>query len=79
MNRVWDAKEAKAYEGGLGMAVYTSCLFGKDKALVLVDVGNISVKIVEENIFSGDKEILYAKGSEWDLAKIKAAGSASRV
>ena len=55
----------------LQQRVYTSNLLGKDDNLVLHGGGNTSVKIRVDDI-----DILYVKGSGWDLANIKAEGFA---
>ena len=55
----------------LQQRVYTSNLLGKDDSLVLHGGGNTSVKIRVDDI-----DILYVKGSGWDLANIKAEGFA---
>ena len=60
----------------LNLRVYTSRLLGKDSSLVLHGGGNTSVKIQEKNIFGGAEEILYIKGSGWDLQHIEANGFA---
>ena len=55
----------------LQQRVYTSNLLGKDDNLVLHGGGNTSVKIRVDDI-----DLLYVKGSGWDLANIKAEGFA---
>ena len=74
MNSLWNDQEAQGYGGDLGLRVYTSRLLGRDKSLVLHGGGNTSVKIVEKNAFGEDEELLYVKGSGWDLEKIEEAG-----
>jgi rhamnose utilization protein RhaD (predicted bifunctional aldolase and dehydrogenase)/NAD(P)-dependent dehydrogenase (short-subunit alcohol dehydrogenase family) len=54
--------------------VHTSQLLGRNKSLVLHGGGNTSVKILETNIIGEEEEILYVKGSGWDLETITAAG-----
>ena len=54
--------------------VRTSQLLGKNKSLVLHGGGNTSVKIREKNIVGEEEEILYVKGSGWDLETITADG-----
>lgn len=76
MKSLWDDREAAAYEGDLGQRVYTSHLLGRDKSLVLHGGGNTSVKIRERNVLGEEEEILYVKGSGWDLETIEAAGFA---
>jgi rhamnose utilization protein RhaD (predicted bifunctional aldolase and dehydrogenase)/NAD(P)-dependent dehydrogenase (short-subunit alcohol dehydrogenase family) len=73
---LWNDDEAAGYPGDLGARVYTSRLLGRDKSLVLHGGGNTSVKIRESNRFDEEEEILYVKGSGWDLETIEAAGFA---
>ncbi|MEX2234416.1 MAG: bifunctional aldolase/short-chain dehydrogenase [Cyclobacteriaceae bacterium] len=54
--------------------VHTSRLLGQNKSLVLHGGGNTSVKITEKNIVGEEEEILYVKGSGWDLETINAEG-----
>jgi rhamnose utilization protein RhaD (predicted bifunctional aldolase and dehydrogenase)/NAD(P)-dependent dehydrogenase (short-subunit alcohol dehydrogenase family) len=72
----WDEREATAFEGPLAQRVYTSRLLGRDHSLVLHGGGNTSVKIRERNVFGEEEDILYVKGSGWDLESIEAAGFA---
>ncbi len=74
VENLWNDEEAAGYEGDLGARVYTSRLLGRDKSLVLHGGGNTSVKIRETNRFGEAEEILYVKGSGWDLETIAAAG-----
>jgi rhamnose utilization protein RhaD (predicted bifunctional aldolase and dehydrogenase)/NAD(P)-dependent dehydrogenase (short-subunit alcohol dehydrogenase family) len=76
MKSLWNDQEAAAYPGDLGQRVYTSRLLGRDKSLVLHGGGNTSVKIRERNVFGEDEDILYVKGSGWDLETIEAGGFA---
>ncbi len=76
LNR-WNDQEASKLEGDLlKLRVYTSRLQGQDPDLVLHGGGNTSVKIKETNVFGEEEEILYVKGSGWDLATIETAGFA---
>jgi rhamnose utilization protein RhaD (predicted bifunctional aldolase and dehydrogenase)/NAD(P)-dependent dehydrogenase (short-subunit alcohol dehydrogenase family) len=74
MQNLWSEEESKAFQGDLGLRVYSSRLLGRDRSLVLHGGGNTSVKLVETNVFGEPEEILYIKGSGWDLEKIEAAG-----
>lgn len=74
MQSLWNDDEAGSYSGDLGLRVYTSRLLGRDKTLVLHGGGNTSVKIREKNVFGEDEELLYVKGSGWDLETIEAPG-----
>jgi rhamnose utilization protein RhaD (predicted bifunctional aldolase and dehydrogenase) len=58
----------------LGSRVHTSRLLGQNKSLVLHGGGNTSVKITEKNILGEEEEILYVKGSGWDLETITEQG-----
>ena len=74
MKSQWNPTEAAACENELSLRVYTSRLLGSDPTLVLHGGGNTSVKIVEPDLFGEDQQILYVKGSGWDLASIEAPG-----
>ena len=74
MKSLWSDAEAAQFTGPLGPRVYTSRLLGRDKSLVLHGGGNTSVKIREKNLFGEDEDILYVKGSGWDLETIEAPG-----
>ena len=71
MKNLWDDKEASKYTSDLDLRVYTSNLLGQSDELVLHGGGNTSVK----SVVNGE-EILYVKGSGWDLVSIKAEGFA---
>src|SRR3954467_3780617 len=76
MKSLWNGSEAASFEkqGPLGLRVYTSRLLGRDKSLVLHGGGNTSVKLCEKNLFGEDEDVLYVKGSGWDLETIEPAG-----
>jgi rhamnose utilization protein RhaD (predicted bifunctional aldolase and dehydrogenase)/NAD(P)-dependent dehydrogenase (short-subunit alcohol dehydrogenase family) len=74
MHSLWDDAEAAGFTGPLGPRVYTSRLLGRDKSLVLHGGGNTSVKLREKNVFGEEHEVLYVKGSGWDLETIEPAG-----
>jgi rhamnose utilization protein RhaD (predicted bifunctional aldolase and dehydrogenase)/NAD(P)-dependent dehydrogenase (short-subunit alcohol dehydrogenase family) len=76
MNSQFRDNEISACRDELARRVYTSRLLGRDKTLVLHGGGNTSVKAVEKNVFGEDEEILYVKGSGWDLEKIEGGGFA---
>ena len=71
MKNLWDAAEAKKCKNDLDLRVYTSNLLGQSDELVLHGGGNTSVKSMVEG-----EEILFVKGSGWDLVSIKAEGFA---
>jgi rhamnose utilization protein RhaD (predicted bifunctional aldolase and dehydrogenase)/NAD(P)-dependent dehydrogenase (short-subunit alcohol dehydrogenase family) len=74
MNSLWSEEESRLFVGDIALRVYTSRLLGRDKSLVLHGGGNTSVKVVEKNIFGEEWEILYVKGSGWDMEKIEGVG-----
>ncbi|MDH5222370.1 MAG: bifunctional aldolase/short-chain dehydrogenase [Betaproteobacteria bacterium] len=76
MKSLWNDAEAAQLSGPLGPRVYTSRLLGRDKSLVLHGGGNTSVKLREKNLFGEDEDVLYVKGSGWDLETIEAQGFA---
>ena len=76
MKNLWNDSEANNYQNDLALRVYTSRLLGQEPALVLHGGGNTSVKSSATNIFGESEELLYVKGSGWDLATIEAAGFA---
>ncbi|MFQ5488794.1 MAG: class II aldolase/adducin family protein, partial [Gammaproteobacteria bacterium] len=76
MQNRWNDQEAARHKGDLGLRVYTSRLLGQDKTLVLHGGGNTSVKIRQPDIFGEPEDILYVKGSGWDLETIAEAGFA---
>ena len=76
MKNLWNDRDAAKYQGDLGLRVYTSRLLGGDPSLVLHGGGNTSVKITETNLVGEAEDILYVKGSGWDLATIEAPGFA---
>ena len=69
MKNLWTAEEASSYKTDLELRVFSSNLLGRSDELVLHGGGNTSVKSVVEG-----EEILYVKGSGWDLVSIKAEG-----
>ncbi|TSA11142.1 MAG: bifunctional aldolase/short-chain dehydrogenase [Betaproteobacteria bacterium] len=76
MLNLWNDTEAAKYDSELGLRVYTSRLLGRDKTLVLHGGGNTSVKLVQKNLFGANENVLYIKGSGWDLETMEAAGFA---
>lgn len=76
MKNLWNDAEAATYKTELALRVYTSRLLGRDTTLVLHGGGNTSVKIRQTNLLGREADILYVKGSGWDLATIEEAGFA---
>lgn len=77
MKNLWnDADAAKLNNNSLKLRVYSSRLLGQDPDLVLHGGGNTSVKGTDTNLLGDETEVLYVKGSGWDLATIEAPGFA---
>ncbi len=76
MQNRWNDQDATHHTTDLALRVYTSRLLGQDKSLVLHGGGNTSVKVTETNLVGEQEEILYVKGSGWDLETIEEAGFA---
>src|SRR3989344_3273381 len=75
MKSLWNDQEAALCNNDpLKLRVYSSRLIGKDPALVLHGGGNTSVKAKLKNIFGETEDVLYVKGSGWDLATIEPQG-----
>ncbi len=74
MKNLW--LTVSTFKNDLELRVYSSRLLGQESALVLHGGGNTSVKVNRTNLFGEVEEILYVKGSGWDLATIEAAGFA---
>jgi len=71
MKNLWKDEEAKNFQSDLELRVYTSNLLGQNNELVLHGGGNTSVKTKV-----GGEELLFVKGSGWDLESIKTEGFA---
>lgn len=77
MKSLWNDTDATPFlDDPLLLRVYTSQLLGKEPALVLHGGGNTSVKTSIKNLFGDKEDILFVKGSGWDLATIKTEGFA---
>ncbi|MFH1020254.1 MAG: class II aldolase/adducin family protein, partial [Pseudomonadota bacterium] len=81
MKNRYDEKEARAFAGAypqcapeLALRVYTSRLLGAEEDLVLHGGGNTSVKGRITNLVGEEQDILYIKGSGWDLGVIAPQG-----
>ena len=75
MKSLWDDKAAKEFLANpLQARVYSSRVLGSDPDLVLHGGGNTSVKATYTNLFGEEEDLLYVKGSGWDLATIEAQG-----
>ena len=69
MDNLYNDKKAQKCKSDLDLRVYTSNLLGENDELVLHGGGNTSVKTDVDG-----EEILYVKGSGWDLVSIEAKG-----
>jgi len=77
MKSLWNENEAKQLgDDALSLRVYTSRLIGAEPDLVLHGGGNTSAKATVENAFGEAEEIIFVKGSGWDLETIEAEGFA---
>lgn len=76
MQSLWVEADAQKCNNDLDLRVYTSRLLGQDPNLVLHGGGNTSVKSTVTNLFGEIEQVLYVKGSGWDLATIEAPGFA---
>lgn len=77
MKSRWNETEAAKFKNDpVAMRAYTSRLLGAEPALVQHGGGNTSVKVSRQNLFGEKEEILYVKGSGWDLATIEPQGFA---
>jgi rhamnose utilization protein RhaD (predicted bifunctional aldolase and dehydrogenase)/NAD(P)-dependent dehydrogenase (short-subunit alcohol dehydrogenase family) len=77
MNNRWNAEQAASLiNDPLNLRVYTSRLLGQDPELVLHGGGNTSVKITHDDFFGDSQDLIYVKGSGWDLEAIEPEGFA---
>ncbi|MEM1320035.1 MAG: bifunctional aldolase/short-chain dehydrogenase [Bacteroidota bacterium] len=77
MRSRWNDQDAQALNNDLlQLRVYTSRLIGQEEDLVMHGGGNTSVKIRETNLFGEMEDLLYVKGSGWNLGTIEAPGFA---
>ncbi|MBI4791461.1 MAG: bifunctional aldolase/short-chain dehydrogenase [Deltaproteobacteria bacterium] len=81
MKNRYDANEAQRaintwpdQPANLCLRVYTSRLIGSEAGLVLHGGGNTSVKCRVADILGEEKEIIFVKGSGWDLGAIEPQG-----
>lgn len=72
----WDPAAAPDATDLLGTCVYASRLLGRDPCMVLAGGGNSSVKTVEHDVHGDPADVLWVKGSGWDMRTIKPAGFA---
>jgi rhamnulose-1-phosphate aldolase/alcohol dehydrogenase len=81
MRSRWSEREAEEFreryaEHGeqMGLRVYSSRLIGAEPDLVLHGGGNTSLKASARDLFGHEIDVLYVKGSGWDLESIEPAG-----
>ena len=81
MENKWNDADAKAaiekysdVAEDIALRVYTSRLIGADPSLVLHGGGNTSVKSRTRNKVNEEVDVLYVKGSGWDLDTLEPAG-----
>lgn len=75
MKSLWDDEVAASFsDDDLAMRVYSSRLLGSDDNLVMHGGGNTSVKAMTKDFFGRELEVLYVKGSGWDLKTIEKPG-----
>jgi rhamnose utilization protein RhaD (predicted bifunctional aldolase and dehydrogenase)/NAD(P)-dependent dehydrogenase (short-subunit alcohol dehydrogenase family) len=77
MKSRWNDAEASKFKNDpVALRAYTSRLLGQEPGLVQHGGGNTSVKSTRQNLFGENEDILYVKGSGWDLATIEPQGFA---
>jgi rhamnose utilization protein RhaD (predicted bifunctional aldolase and dehydrogenase)/NAD(P)-dependent dehydrogenase (short-subunit alcohol dehydrogenase family) len=83
MNSAWNESEARetieryTREGvaaELALRVYSTRLLGRDPQLVLHGGGNTSLKARAHDLTGEEIDVLYVKGSGWDMGTIEPAG-----
>ncbi len=72
MQSLWNDTDAPREP--LALRAYSSRLLGREPALVLHGGGNTSLKLEVPDFFGDPVNVLYVKGSGWDLASIEPAG-----
>ena len=81
MQNKWNDSDAKSaidkykdISEEIALRVYTSRLIGSDPSLVLHGGGNTSVKLLTRNKVNEEVDVLYVKGSGWDLDTLEPPG-----
>ena len=83
MKSLWNNKIAQQYvsqykkkniEKDLALRIYTTHLLGKNPKLVLHGGGNSSVKSVGKNLYKKNVNLIYVKGSGWDMSNLNELG-----
>ncbi len=83
MKSLWNNKIALQYVSeykkkniskDLALRIYTTHLLGKNPKLVLHGGGNSSVKSVDKNLYKQNVNLIYVKGSGWDMSNLNELG-----
>ena len=83
MKSLWNNKIALQYVGeykkkniskDLALRIYTTHLLGKNPKLVLHGGGNSSVKSIGKNLYKKNVNLIYVKGSGWDMSNLNELG-----
>ena len=83
MKSLWNNKIALQYVSeykkkniskDLALRIYTTHLLGKNPKLVLHGGGNSSVKSIGKNLYKKNVNLIYVKGSGWDMSNLNELG-----
>ena len=83
MKNLWNSKLSEKYiskykkigiDRNLALRIYTTHLLGGESQLVLHGGGNTSVKMEVKDIFNKVRDVIYVKGSGWDMADLNHLG-----
>ena len=83
MKSLWNNKTAQQYVSDykkkkinkdLALRIYTTHLLGRNPKLVLHGGGNSSVKSVGKNLYKQNVDLIYVKGSGWDMSNLNELG-----
>ena len=83
MKSLWNNKIALQYVGeykkkniskDLALRIYTTHLLGRNPKLVLHGGGNSSVKSIGKNLYKKNVNLIYVKGSGWDMSNLNELG-----
>lgn len=76
MRSLWNDADAARHTDPLALRAYSSRLLGAEEDLVLHGGGNTSLKTRETDFCGDSTDVLWVKGSGWDLKTIAPAGFA---
>ena len=83
MKNEWKESIAKKYikeyklkkvSKDLALRIYSTHLLGNNPELVLHGGGNTSVKSIKKNLFGKEIDVLFVKGSGWDMSNLNERG-----